>query len=243
MKRCKYQLDNRTLWVIDEIYLLNKDKNYRKVIVEGVPGFYSKIPLKSNKKQLLIYHYCQEVIEIFFDSYKRKDIENALILGGSGCTVPYYLLHKYNNICVDIIEISSQAIEMAKRFFLNDYQNSKRVKFFNLDASKALGNLEDKYEYIYCDLFNGEHVCDFIMEINFVENLSRLVEDEGILIINIGKESILILQEFSNNLRLYFKHVYICYYNNSFIGITCNIDMVCMLTKENGFLGSIFISI
>lgn len=217
IKRKRYITSNEILWVVDEVNIINRTKWNRKVIVEGVKGEYSRIPLKVNKDQLIIYKYCQETLEAF----SSIQVDSSLILGGAGCTVPYYLLHKYDKSKTTIVEISPESIEMSKDYFLKFFVNKDRVSFICGDAKNVITTINpaSKFDFIFCDLFIGENVIDLVFDAEFMSKLSSLLRGKGVLIINLGKAPIDKMQKLFQNLTNYFDKAFIFYYQNSFFGV------------------------
>ena len=174
---------------------------------------YTKIYLDKQKKEVLSYNYCRLFASLYFGSKLRK----ALVLGGAGCSVPLVLVRNFKSAQVDVVEIDSKMIDVAIKFFLRD---TERIKFFNEDAREFLKRDSQKYDLIFCDLFTGIEVNDFVFSKPFLDKMKSRLKGSGILIINAGRVPLaipLVINVFLPILRQIFRNTEVFYIYRSVV--------------------------
>ena len=156
----------------------------------------------------ILYHKDARHSITFVDEEKRNDIcdqyfafydlpvclnpegKNYLVLGGGGFTYPKYYISKYYDKRMDVVEINEKCVEWAKEYFyldelIEDYDDKKeRLNIIIDDAIKYINTCNKKYDYILIDLFDGVLPVDEIYEGNNINNLKRLLNENGIIVIN-----------------------------------------------------------
>jgi spermidine synthase len=117
---------------------------------------------------------------------KGQKIERILILGlGAGsCLIP--IAKKWPQAKITGIEIDPKMIKLGKKFF--SLGNNDLV--IKIDDANEFVKTKNKYDLILVDLFSGEKYPKFFEAEHFLENLKKIIENNGCLIFN----------------RLYFRH-------------------------------------
>ena len=223
MIRATANSEHEIVSVVDYINPFFLKKCTRSMIVQGTLGEYTKIPLFRWNHKLLIYRYCGFFIKYISDN----KLKNALILGGGGGTIPLYLLQ--NNLVehVDIVERSAAIIQLSKTYFLKKYVNSQRLKFYHADARNLMARGR-RYDFIFCDLFIKDEVVPFILEQKFVDEVYNMTSNKGFLIINAGKLSVHIINQFLHIYGNKYKKIYYIKDNNAAV-------FLCVNEKKNIF--------
>ncbi|MDQ3041275.1 MAG: fused MFS/spermidine synthase [Acidobacteriota bacterium] len=116
----------------------------------------------------------------------KSDFQNTLLIGGAGYTFPNEYLKKYPTARMDVVEIDPQMTRIAKEFFrlkehphLNIIHEDGRV-FLNQSAA-------GKYDVVLMDAFGSLFSVPFqLTTVEAVQNISRVLKDDGVVIFNLG---------------------------------------------------------
>ena len=110
----------------------------------------------------------QKVAEAYSVSHT---IHNAIILRGACCTIPRFLIKRFNNtIQIDSVEYLTAIVELTRKYFLNGIDTDK-LNIINDDAYKFIHNTSNQYDFIFVDLFVGgvksekSHTRDFLIDL------------------------------------------------------------------------------
>ena len=116
----------------------------------------------------------------------KPDFQNTLLIGGAGYTFPNEYLKKYPAARMDVVEIDPQMTRIAKEFFrlkehphLNIIHQDGRV-YLNQSAA-------NKYHVVLMDAFGSLFSVPFqLTTVEAVQNISRVLKDDGVVIFNLG---------------------------------------------------------
>lgn len=110
-----------------------------------------------------------------------------LMLGGGTLSYPHHYLNSYINKKIDIVEISDECIEYAKKYFYLEElkeENYGRLNIIIDDAIKYISHANKQYDYVLIDLFNGREPINKIYDQENIINLKRILKHNGIVVIN-----------------------------------------------------------
>jgi spermidine synthase len=113
----------------------------------------------------------------------NPDATNVLFVGGGGFTGPKNFLALYPDTKIDVIEIDSDVIDVAKKYF--DLQEDPRLQIFNDDARKHLSLFEKKYDLIILDAYASTYVPYHLMTHEFFQTLEERLESDGVIVSNL----------------------------------------------------------
>jgi spermidine synthase len=113
----------------------------------------------------------------------NPDATNVLFVGGGGFTGPKNFLELYPNTKIDVIEIDSDVIDVAKKYF--DLKEDPRLQVFNDDARKHLSTFEKKYDLIVLDAYASTYVPYHLMTHEFFQTLEQRLEPDGVIVSNL----------------------------------------------------------
>ena len=123
----------------------------------------------------------QKVIEAYYDFHA---IHNAVILGGGCCTIPRFLIKRFNNtIHIDSIEYLPAIVELTRKYFLNGIDTDK-LNIINDDAFVFIHNTPQKYDLIFVDLYVGGVMSTKTNTIVFLADLANHATEQAIIIFN-----------------------------------------------------------
>ncbi len=105
----------------------------------------------------------------------------VLILGLAGGTIAKLLTRKFGPIAIDGIDIDPLMIELGQKYL--DF-NEKNVKVIITDALKFIKDARYKYDLVCLDLFSHGDVAVGTESKQFFSDIKRVVEKDGLVVIN-----------------------------------------------------------
>lgn len=138
--------------------------------------------------------------------------KDYLVLGGGILSYPQYFIARYNDKKMDVVEINEYCIDVAKKYFfldetIKEYDyNNERLKIIIDDAVNFVRYCNKKYDYILIDLFNGKIPIKEIYTKESLSNIKRLLNDNGIIVVNYIISNEINYIEDLNNLIHMFKY-------------------------------------
>lgn len=123
----------------------------------------------------------QKVVDAYSDFHI---IHNAVILGGGCCTIPRFLIKRFNNtIQIDSVEYLSAIVELAQKYFLRGIDTDK-LNIINDDAFLFIHNTQEKYDLIFVDLYVGGVRSEKSNTADFLRDLANHATEQAIIIFN-----------------------------------------------------------
>jgi spermidine synthase len=115
----------------------------------------------------------------------KPDFLNTLIIGGAGYSFPKEYLRVYPTKKIDVVEIDSQATEIARRLF--HLPNNPYLRIFHEDGRVFLNKIEaKKYDVILIDAFGSLYSIPFQLTTReAVGQISKGLASDGVVIMNL----------------------------------------------------------
>ncbi len=116
----------------------------------------------------------------------KPDFQKTLMIGGAGYSFPKEYLKTYQNAEMTVVEIDPQMTESAKKYFR--LEENPRLKIVHEDGRIFLNNAEtERYDAVLMDAFGSLFSVPFqLTTVEAVEQISRVLKDDGIIIFNVG---------------------------------------------------------
>ncbi len=130
IERERFTVDGTRLVVEDRMNLAVPLRSERTLWIAGTNAYYSVVPLSSAWHCLLCFNYCEDVMKL----YEPEFFQHALVLGCGGGAVPRWMLEEYPSLKVDVVDRSSQIIQICKKYFLNEWEDCDRLQYHCIDA-------------------------------------------------------------------------------------------------------------
>ena len=102
---------------------------------------------------------------------------DVLFVGGGGFTGPKNFLVLYPDAKIDVIEIDSDVIDVAKKYF--DLKDDPRLGVFNADARQHLSSHDKKYDLIILDAYASTYVPYHLLTHEFYQTVEKRLESDG----------------------------------------------------------------
>ncbi len=133
---------------------------------------------------------------------KRSNL-TFLHIGGGACSTPILLNHLHPESSHKVLEIDSEMIFVAKKFFI-PFSINKKIVQTKTDAKKYTFKKNEKYDYIVQDLFTQKtDNSNFFLTKKWVKKIITHLANDGKLIINTSSKS----QDVALNLALELKNI------------------------------------
>ena len=111
--------------------------------------------------------------------------ERVLVLGLGGGTLPMTLAELFPDAKIDVVEIDPAVVTVAREFF--DFEPTANMQVFTQDArvfTKRAGLRGDTYDLIMLDAFNGDYIPEHLMTREYLEETSKLMADNAVVVAN-----------------------------------------------------------
>jgi len=116
----------------------------------------------------------------------RPGFANTLMIGGAGYTFPRDYLRTYPDAAIDVVEIDPKMTEIARQYFRLD--DDPRLNIIHEDGRVFLNSAETaRYDVVLMDAFGSLFSVPYhLTTVEAVRNISRVLDDDGIAIFNVG---------------------------------------------------------
>lgn len=202
-------IDESEYRVIETTSILPSIKNKRSLSFkkDGRIYHHSVIHLNSKYHFQPSYPIPQKIISTWSNS---NQINNALVLGCAGCTIPRFLALHFPKSHTTGVEISEEFIDIAKKYFLID-EISDRFEIIHSDAFEYVkeNSPKQKQNIIYVDIFDNNKLIDELFSDDFIKALSNYADDNSIVIFNLLGKSVPEITRFAENIGLSYNGKYV----------------------------------
>ncbi len=118
----------------------------------------------------------------------RPAVTRVLVLGLGGAALPSLVASAFPDAHIDVVEIDSGVLQVAKRHLY--YKPSPRTRVHIEDAFKFVTRAADakvvgQYDVIWMDCFDAKHIPPHLMSDRFVTGLRRILKPDGVLAANL----------------------------------------------------------
>ncbi|MDX1455572.1 MAG: fused MFS/spermidine synthase [Gammaproteobacteria bacterium] len=111
--------------------------------------------------------------------------ERILVIGLGGGSLPEAFHSMFPEAKIDAVEIDEAVVDVAERYF--NFEEGDNTRVIVKDARvyvKQAGMFGRQYDYIILDAFNGDYIPEHLMTKEWLEEVKRLLADDGVLIAN-----------------------------------------------------------
>jgi len=116
----------------------------------------------------------------------KPNFQRSLMIGGAGYSFPKSYLAAYPNALLDVVEIDQRMTEIARQFFR--LQDNTNLRIVHEDGRVYLNRAESgQYDAVLMDAFGSLLSVPFQLTTReAVQNISRVLKDDGVVIFNLG---------------------------------------------------------
>jgi hypothetical protein len=208
-----FDQNSNQISIIDYFLPKNYKMNYRAIFVND-SCLYSKLYKNS---------FDWALFKEFKDLYQHAKINisnNHLILGGGGGAFGIQLAQLYNQSKFDIVEIDAEMIRVANTYFIPLFPNLP-ISFIHQDGYVYIKRNRILYDSIFVDVFNGADIPQKFLTQEFIANLSKSLNPDGILLVNFYDGNGGKINEALGYYRRYFKNFHLIIKHGIFTGVSC----------------------
>ena len=168
------------------------DTEYSRVFIEdnsykerdsrfmSISGYVNSGMYLDNPNEL-IFEYTEyyDLVEVYVPNW-----EHAVMFGGAGYSYPKHYQEAYPNKKLDVVEIDPTLTEIAKKYF--EFTPSSTTRIFHQDARNFLSKSTQKYDAVFYDVLTSNLTVPFHLTTRETfEKVSQILNEEGVLIINV----------------------------------------------------------
>ncbi len=201
-------IDGVTHKIIDKTSVLPNIKDTRSLRLKKDGRIYNYSAIYLNPKYHLqpYLRIPQQIISAWSSSYC---LDTALVLGCAGCSIPRFIGLEYPASKTVGVELSKELIAVAKKFFLLD-QIKEQFELVQGDAIEYVKNysLDRKQNVIFVDIFSENKIAEEELSEEFLRSAYNIMDDNGILIMNILGEDMAAVKTLLREMRLPFRHCF-----------------------------------
>lgn len=176
-----------------EEYLVEMDSQYNDIrIIDGVDQS-TKRPIRTLKMNSVTHSAMfldgKELVYEYTKYYRLGEhfnpaLKKALNIGGGAYSYPKNFLQSFPNATLDVVEIDPKLTELAKQYF--SLEDSPNLNIYHEDGRTFLNKSQKKYDAIFLDAFGSYYSVPYqLTTLETVEKLYEMMEDDGIIIVNI----------------------------------------------------------
>jgi len=126
----------------------------------------------------------------------HPNLQNMLVIGGGGFSLPKHILTSRPNVNIDVVEIDPGITKVARQFFglTDEMLADPRLRIAHEDARRFLRRVKHemtagnkpKYDFVFGDAFNSHYNIPFHLTTKeYMEEVSECLSDNGIFMTNI----------------------------------------------------------
>lgn len=172
----------------------------------GESFLYSSVYLSDKRIFQPMYPCAQRIADCFF---KDNSPDHALVLGCAGCTLPRFLVNRYEDCVIKGVEYSSQIIDIAKKHFITDKMRG-RFEIINDDAFMYVKEAQKEFfDLVFVDIFVAEKIHSSIFSQSFTDDLYRICRNNSAVVFNLFGVDGIQAQHFAESIAAPFDKRYV----------------------------------
>lgn len=146
--------------------------------------------------------------------------KQTLIIGGAGYSFPREYLRTYDKAAIDVVEIDPQMTAIARESFR--LVDDPRMSIIDEDGRMFINRTQSaRYDVVLMDAFGSLFTVPYhLTTLEAVQNLHRILNDDGVVIFNLGSSVTGVSSNFLHaELATYgqvFRHVYVFKVNSEY---------------------------
>jgi len=176
----------------DSLYhriLVHDDGSIRTLSFGKGPGALRQSVIDIEDLDRLFLDYSKTV---FAGLLLDQDPTKVLIIGLGGGVIPRIMHRHFPEAEIDVVEIDPEVVEVAKRFFFFQPDNSLRVHvsdgrvFVRRQAGLRPTPL---YDLIILDAFNNEYIPFHLTTREFLQQVAAILDPKGVVVANVFRDN------------------------------------------------------
>lgn len=152
------------------------DRDDQRILQFGTPDPQSIMSLKDPYRLALEYTRLS-MMALLFNPHPLS----VLVLGLGGGSIPKFLWKHFPKCHFDIVERSKVVVDTCYEYFA--LPKSSRIKIHLKDAFDFIRNAENRYDFIFVDLFQKEGISTLVSEPDFFKDCKKLLKNKNSIVI------------------------------------------------------------
>lgn len=148
-------------------------RNNKKGLIQG--------GISLNALEKLLFEYTQmSFVSLAFLEMNPVDV----LFAGLGIgAMPRYLNSYYPDANIDVVEIDTDIIQVAKEYFY--FKENKNLKVHPGDARQFIKRSKKKYDIIFLDAYQSDYIPFHLTTVEFLREVKSRLKDNGVVVSNI----------------------------------------------------------
>jgi len=175
-----------------EKLLMEKNSLYQYIAVTEDAAKHERY-LRNNKKDLihggisldapekLLFEYTRTAfVSLVFSHMNPADV----LFAGLGIgAMPRYLNSYYHEANIDVVEIDTDIIQVAKEYFY--FKENKNLKVHTGDARQFIKRSKKEYDIIFLDAYQSDYIPFHLTTVEFLREVKSRLKGDGVVVSNI----------------------------------------------------------
>lgn len=189
-------------------------------------GIYLENPLK------LYFEYCK--VSLVALAFLGREPRDMLFVGLGAGSLPRYLARYYPSARIDIAEVDSEVLDVARRYFF--FRETDGMKVSISDGRSFLRSAERSYDMIFLDAYQVSDIPYHLSTLEFLEEARERLGEEGVVVANVvGRERNMDFDSMVATYKRAYPHIYvfegISSYNNVIIASEHKVDRKTLIDR------------
>lgn len=199
----------------DERVLFARQSDFNRIVVSedafglrtlrfGDEGAYQSV-VKADDPTYMELEYTRAMpLCLAFAPHPRR----ILVLGLGGGSVPRFFHHYFPSTNIDVVEIDSMVLEVARAYC--GFEEDERLRVHVEDGRDFIERHEHRYDMIVLDTFDSEAIPGHLRTAEFLEEVRAALTEEGVAVANVwGRKLNRLYDDMLRTYREVFDDVYV----------------------------------
>jgi len=148
-------------------------RNNKKGLIQG--------GISLNAPEKLLFEYTQ--MSFVSLAFLRMSPGDVLFAGLGIGAMPGYMNRYYPEVNIDVVEIDTDIIQVAKEYFY--FKENKNLKVHPGDARQFIKRSKKKYDIIFLDAYQSDYIPFHLTTVEFLREVKSRLKDNGVVVSNI----------------------------------------------------------
>lgn len=166
--------------------IVTKNNHFRDLWLGKDDRFFLQSRLDVNKRNDLILVYSRLMMSALFFQSRPLSI---LMIGLGGGALCHFLKYHFPEARIDVVEVDSQIIDVARRYFF--VRETNHLLIHNADGRVWVRNRLGKktYDIVFLDAFKSDSIPYHLKTQEFYQEIHRLLSPGGVVVSNLYGKS------------------------------------------------------
>jgi len=182
-KSQSYDILIRTRTPFNDIFVIERE-NLREMWFQGRGRFYLQSRMDIDRPDDLALIYTRLLLASLL---LNPEPARILMIGLGGGSLPRFLQGEYPKLEIDVVEVDSRVIELARRYF--DFSENPRLRVHPGDGRAFVKQRSGEYDMVFLDAFKSGSVPYHLKTVEFYREIAQSLKEDGLLTTNLYGKS------------------------------------------------------